>query len=62
MHSAQSAKSVQPVKPAPRSPHPDRHANVDDLYPYTDGQLRNWDEEREVMEELAYRGIKLNTD
>lgn len=67
MHSAQSAKSVQPVKPTPRtpttrSPHPDRHAQVDDLFPYTDRSERDFEEERVILAELSYMGIRLNDD
>jgi hypothetical protein len=49
-----------PRTPRSRSPHPDRHAQVDDLYPYEDRFDRDWEEERIIIRELEYMGIRTN--
>jgi len=46
--------------PRSRSPHPDRHAQVDDLYPHEDRFDRDWEEERIILRELEYMGIRTN--
>lgn len=59
-------KSVKPAsQPAPRtpttrSPHPDRHAQVDDLFPHEDRFDRDVEEERIILRELEYMGIRTN--